>query len=506
MGNNQEINKEKEKNCFIWTRVSTKFQEDNGGSLANQKSLCEAYAQEHGYSIVGYYGGKHESAKTPGELIQKMLKAIKKDKTVSYIIVSECDRFSRNAGQGTTILDKLLQSGVVVVEAKTGLDTSTSAGLMMIQMKVCMSQWENTNRTTKMDSGIQNCMRNGIFIGHHPVGYDKEGRSIHTTYTINSTGKLIRKAFQWKLQNIPNNNILCKLANYNFTITKQRLHKILTNPFYAGKIVNKRCNYEIIEGNHPPIISYEEFLRVQEILSGRTGKYVHDKETPQFPLKHHVRCATDGTPFTAYSVKNKNKDYYKCNQIGCKTNVSANLLHKKYAELLNSFQIPKELLGIVKKLISNIIGDDDELKETLTLLRKNKTETENKIKNNKLRFADGTIDEDVFNTALKENQAKLEKILLEIDNVQKELSNSQTDVDIILTMCCKLGNLWENSSLQTCQKIQNLVFPEGIFWDKKISDYRTTKTNQALALIARICELYGDDQGDDQTSSVNLCG
>ena len=36
------------KNCIIWTRVSTKYQEENGGSLDYQKAICERYAVEKG--------------------------------------------------------------------------------------------------------------------------------------------------------------------------------------------------------------------------------------------------------------------------------------------------------------------------------------------------------------------------------------------------------------------------------------------------------------------------
>ena len=69
------------KNCYVWTRVSTKHQEENGGSLADQKCRCERYARDNGYTIKGYFGGTHESAKTPGKLIKEMIYAIKKDKT-----------------------------------------------------------------------------------------------------------------------------------------------------------------------------------------------------------------------------------------------------------------------------------------------------------------------------------------------------------------------------------------------------------------------------------------
>ena len=52
-------------NTIIWTRVSTKHQEDNGGSLVDQRIKCEDYAKTHDMNINGYYGGTHESAKTP---------------------------------------------------------------------------------------------------------------------------------------------------------------------------------------------------------------------------------------------------------------------------------------------------------------------------------------------------------------------------------------------------------------------------------------------------------
>ena len=89
---------------YIWTRVSTKHQEDNGGSLDDQKCRCEKFAENNGYTIKGYFGGKHESAKTPGKLVKEMISAIRKDKSVKYIIVNQADRFSRNAGQAINII------------------------------------------------------------------------------------------------------------------------------------------------------------------------------------------------------------------------------------------------------------------------------------------------------------------------------------------------------------------------------------------------------------------
>lgn len=493
--------------CYIWTRVSTRYQEDNGGSLSDQRQKCENYAKEHGYVICGYYGGTHESAQTPGFLIKKMISAVKRTKNINHIIVNQADRFSRNAGQAINIINDLCRCNVQVDEVCSGITTATPEGKMMLQIKLSMAEWDNVNRTNKFSSGIENCLRQGVYIGAKPLGYDKAGKSINTTYTINADGMLLKKAFNWKLKGMANYKIAEKLSIMGLPMSEKHLHKILVNPFYAGIIKHKRLHYEMIEGKHPAIVNYENFLRVQEILSGKTGKYVHQKETPQFPLKRHVRCAADGTPFTAYSVKKKHIDYYKCNKKGCKTNVAAKVMHNKYSELLDTFNIPAPLTSIVRKIVHDTInGDNTELKETLAILTKSKTELENKIKNNKLRFADGVIDEDIYQTALEENQAKLNKILHELEQVKSELSNSDSDVDSIVAMCCKLGTLWKESSLETCQKLQNLVFPDGILWDKKTGNYRTTKVNEALVLIRKISDAYKNIGEGNELSPVALCG
>ena len=211
---------ETEKKCYVWTRVSTKYQEDNGGSLDNQRCKCETYAREHGFTIVDHFGGKHESAKTPGRLVKEMIKAIKKDRSVKYIIVTEADRLSRNAGQGTTILNDLVGLGVTVVETLTGLDTSTPAGLMMIQMKVCMSQWDNTNRVDKFVSGRKHCLEMGVFTGHRPEGYDKQGKSINTTY-IPPTSRTVNEGSKTRAQY----NYITKQNDYITTQKNRTIHE-----------------------------------------------------------------------------------------------------------------------------------------------------------------------------------------------------------------------------------------------------------------------------------------
>lgn len=498
------------KNCVIWTRVSTKRQEDNGASLDDQKSKCEAFASQNGYNIKGYFGGTHESAKTPGPLLNSMYKAIRKDKSITHIIVSVIDRFSRNVGQASTIIDELLKHGVIIVEAATGLDTSTREGVMMIKFKLTLAEWDNGNRTDKFTSGRKHCLENGIYIGaSKPLGYDKHGKSMTTTYTLNAKGRLIGKAFKWKLQGMANCQILTKLSAHGLDMSKQQLHHILTNPFYAGKIRHKMLGEELVDGIQPKVISYDDFLRVQEILSDRTGVYKHKKETPRFPLKRHVLCAKDHTPFTAYTVKKKNIDYYKCNQDGCKTNVSAKTLHCRYEHLLRSFSIPKVLAPLLYDVISCVMmGNKEERRKYETILKKHKTEYQKKLQDCKVRFGMGDIDKDVYTATVESLQEKLNNIEIELEECKKDLSNHAEDIEKIVSICCKLDSLWKESSLETSQKLQHLLFPNGVLWDKEIGDYRTFDENKALAVMSKIstiCEKEKEEISKENSSLVKLC-
>ena len=144
------------------------------------------------------------------------------------------------------------------------------------------------------------------------------------------------------------------------------------------------------DDNQPKLVSYEDFLRVQDILSGRTGVYTHKRETPRFPLKRHILCSKDKTPFTAYTVKKKNIDYYKCNQNGCKTNVSAKKMHKRYECLLRFFNVTECLKPLLRDIISKmIVANYDEARNMETLLKKQKSEYLGKLKKCKVRFGMG---------------------------------------------------------------------------------------------------------------------
>ena len=65
-----------------------------------------------------------------------------------------------------------------------------------------------------------------------------------------------------------------------------------------------------------------------------------------------------------------------------------------------------------------------------------------------------------------------------------------------------------DSELELSQKIQNLLFPSGILWDKGIGNYRTIDENYALNIIHHISIGYENKKEgelENSPSKKTLC-
>lgn len=318
-------------------------------------------------------------------------------------------------------------------------------------------------------------------------------------------------AFKWKLQGVPNMEILTRLEARGLKISKQTLHIVLTNPFYAGKIVHKSLKGEMVDGKIEQAVSYPDFLKVQKILSSRTGKYHHAKQKPNFPLTKHVCCYSDGTAFTSY-VKTKNNrtgkheyGYYKCNRSGCKTNVSATEMHKKYETVLGRYDLSKEILSQFESVVTDMIEQyNTEAISQTRILKKRLTEINNDMDAAHMRYATGKVEEESFTVALKKLNEEKDVILLELEKWDADLSNSRNEVQEVIATASNIGGLWHEADLGTKKQIQNLVFPQGVYWDKEIGDYRTVYKNKIFDVLDKFSVTYGNEKRQPQKEVVAL--
>ena len=126
--------------------------------------------------------------------------------------------------------------------------------------------------------------------------------------------------------------------------------------------------------------------------------------------------------------------------------------------------------------------------ESRSRLLKRKSEIGNLIEKTQIRFGVGDISEDVYNATinkLREQEAENNTLL---EEASENLSNQQKFIDKVTITALKLGDLWRSSNFRERQKIQNLVFPDGVYYDKESKDYRTDSVNPALDVFRRFTD------------------
>jgi DNA invertase Pin-like site-specific DNA recombinase len=496
--------------AFIYARVSTKKQFDTNGSIETQLKYIYDYATRNSIEIVEVYGSTYESAKTDDRKeFNKMIYDAKKNPKINTILVYDLDRFSRSGAQGIVLKDELFAEGIQLISVTQPIDISTDSGILMQDIHMVMNKYENMQRKKRAYNGIKNKLEQGICIfitkGYSKVKETANGK-VSTSIYINKEGESIRKAFEWKAyDNLANSEILFKLrTEEKLNLSKQALSKIFRNPYYKGYIKSKYLGDRLVKAiNYEPLVSEELFDLVNDILTSKNYAYKHERVNDDYPLKRHVYCAQCGTPLTAY--KQKGIVYYKCNTIGCCKNYNGEGLHCKYVKTLSSYSIADELKPafsiVLKDLFSewNITATNQQ-KQYKTRI----TEIDNKINGAKLRFGCGEIDKDIYETVLKEFEPQKRSLTQKLEIAQMELSNFVPFVDYAISMSCKLGELWKECDMTKREKLQNLVFPQGVFYDKEIGNYRTPQSNTFFRAIKTELRDYKNKK-EGQTENISTC-
>ena len=140
------------------------------------------------------------------------------------------------------------------------------------------------------------------------------------------------------------------------------------------------------------------------------------------------------------------------------------------------------------------------------MLRKKLSIIEKDMKECRLRYASGKIDDETFSIAIQEFEERKGEILLGIEKYETELSNSQYPIDKLVLTCSNIASLWSDSDLETQRKVQFLIFPDGILWDKQMKQYRTLKFNDFFEITNRISSTYKNKTEGGNPPSANSCG
>ncbi|MGN7822913.1 recombinase family protein [Chitinophaga sp. 22536] len=501
---------ETKKNFSVWsyTRVSSKEQYDKNSSIENQIDANRRYAKLNNYEITDEFGGKYESAKKDDfrPEFKRLIEKVEKSRQRPFaILLFKMSRFSRSGASAIGLVDRLVKElGVHLIEVSSGHSTLTPRGEMAIIDSLSHAKKENLERLEIIVPFMQASLRSGKRFGICPVGYDHYGPRVqnekffakHQRIEINKDGELLKEAWQWKLSgHYSDAQILGRLALRGLHLLPQKLSKIWRNPFYCGVLVSKMID-EPVKGKWPPLVSQEDFMKVQQILENNLAGYQHNKEEVLRPLTRHVKCVNCKGYMLGYINRKKNLHYYRCRQcaglnINAHTTKQAKRkgLNDLFLDFLDNFTISPAVVPLVKLQLTKLFdhfnqdnGNDDRLKEQMTAL-------EQQLKNLKIRHGLGDIDKETYDLTTEHLNGKIKALHKELGNEIPKVLNLDKLLTQSLEKLQDLRLVWTSSDLDGKRRLQKTIFPDGFYYDASSHQCLTDKLNEFVRVSAKLARV-----------------
>lgn len=471
--------------CIIYTRVSSAKQMD-GLSLEVQLKGTTEYAKKNNLTVKEHFGGTYESAaKDERKEFQRMIKYLKETKyKVSKILVYSLERFSRNENS-IWLSSQLRTLGTEIVSVTQPIDTSNPAGIMQQKMLFIFGEFDNQLRRQKCMAGVKEHLLQGEWVTAPPVGYDSVKINKERKYVINETGLVIKKMFYWKAKDrMANAEIQSRLKAIGINYSLRRIAEILTNPFYCGKLVHKALEGEVVDGKHEKLVSEAIFLEANNIMAEKKLGLQTKKERAEIALKRFVRCSNCNQPMRGYISNGYDVPYYKCNTIGCKCNRNANLVNSQFAKLLDGFKIDEHYIPLMKELLVIIFHEHNvNIKENEQAIKRQLTDIARKLERLEERF----ILEELTAELYHKYKAKFEAEIAEIEDQrasnQIEMSKLQDYIDFSIWCSSNLSKMWAMGDYTQRQELQNILFENGIVYDRRKDECRSIGNNQFLTEV-----------------------
>lgn len=499
--------KENKKNneVLIYTRVSSKNQHDSNNSIGVQLQNARKFAERKGYNVTMEFGGTYESAS--GNFTRKefsnLIDTVKRSRRKPYaILINTISRFSRSGGDAVGLAAQIVeQMGVHLIEVSTGRTTETEDGKLEIYHGLLSAKQENIDRLRITIPGMKHHLSNGFHLGSSPRGYDHYGPRAKGKYsptqkiTLNEEGHKLRLAWKWKLQGEKDFIILQKLRDLGMKkISKQLLSRMWRNPFYCGVSVHKMLEGNVVEGKWDKMVSKEDFLTVNHMLTQNTFGYKQEKGNPQRPLMGFISCSRCDKKMTGYEVKSKGVHYYKCGDKTCKgACINANTTprakgegaNQLFEQLLKSYTLDCTFENLFKKQLKlSYESFNGEVENELLLSHKELGKLKTQLGDiNRRYLSDPYVDKDTYLETKQDLESKIANLQRKIDGEGTEISNLDTYIEFSVEIAQNLHKYWVSADLETKQRIQELVFTDGLSIDVSKREYLTKNVNAIFELI-----------------------
>lgn len=398
-------------NAVIYARYSSHNQ--NEQSIDGQLRDCNAYAQEHGYTIVETYIDRAQTGRNDNRAdFQRMLKDSDKHR-FEICIVWKLDRFGRNREEIAFNKIRLRKNGVRLLYAKEGIPDAPE-GIILESVLEGLAEYYSANLAQNIMRGMREsalkCQSTG---SGRSLGYDVNKQK---QFVVNEAeAQIVKKAFELydggdSLSDVARQlNAKGYRSARNGSFNCQSVKKILTNERYIGVY---RWNDIVVPDGMPRIIEQELWDRVQRKIKSAGTKKRAPKEAVDFLLTGKIYCGECSSSMQGDSGTSKSGAthyYYSCHgrkhrKNGCKKkSVGKDFIERLIVEKTMSYVLTDEFIAVISERLEALQKAELKGNETISYYQSKLATAVTSLKN-----ILKAIEAGVINSTIQERMKELE--------------------------------------------------------------------------------------------------
>ena len=508
----------------------------DSSSIQTQKMMLEKYANDNGIIIVDYYiddGYSGTNFDRPD--FQRMLNDIE-DEKVNMVITKDLSRLGRDYIRTGYYIDFYFKDkDVRYIAINDNVDTLYDNN-DIAPFKNILNDMYAKDTSRKVKTAVRQRLLKGMFIASHPpYGYKRNPYNKNHLIIDEEVVDVVRLIFDLALSNIGIATIAKELnrrgipipsvykaskgyqcyqtlldsrrAKFNDkdveTWSTATVGNILRNQMYVGdmvgnkrevknyrtgkQIVHTKDEYIIIPNTHEPIISREDFEKVQMLVANkhRPSKTNHENE-----FRGLLKCANCGRTMTMYHKVLASGQViwrYRCmgktirHGIDPETNIIKyddiyNIVFKRLKQLFNSIKNDDDSF-IYKLMSKHEVGGQEKKLEVEKNKIQRKLDTISKlIKKLYEDYIEGILNIENYQTMVNEYQKEQVELKARLEKIA-DLINQKTNENDNIKKFKEVANKYLDFKVLTAELVNNLIDHIEIGFPKVVDGIQVREIN-----------------------------
>lgn len=513
------------KQAVIYTRVSTRNQEDNT-SLASQLRACKDFAAKHNLTVLDYFSDVYSGADLYDRKGLNAARELIRARRVQAFIVHDNDRLARKFAHLAILAEECSRHDVELHFVIAPLDQSPE-GQLLRYIKGYVAEIEREKIKERTQRGIRQKIESGQFVrmGGDVYGYrfdkEKNQREIYEP-----EAEIVRDIFDWYLREKLSVNSIAKRLNERSVLTPQAskgkgmiakgwygttVNIILRREEYSGKTFagkfklqikrnargsnyyhksRQEPRYAMADSITPVIIPRDKWEQVQHRLDTNDGAGTRNAKRLVL-LRGMVVC--EKCKKKLLQTRCNFKPYYRCENSNpfptgrCRISVRAEKLEADVWQIIADLFSDKEALA--RGLVESPHSIQDRQADEIERLRKDLQKLET-AKGRFLRLLQVTDDEslaDSIHEQLQQQQQQRARLEAELRQAEKQVSVDARAKKIApdpLSLADQLSALMAMLEEQDKRKLLDVLQPRIILHPDKTWTASMTLSADSWKLLA----------------------